>query len=59
MGLKFTIRDHGSFSGGLLPFLPVCCRVRAERVSAVRTMRRYGKSIWGGGNWILGRIVSL
>ncbi|EFN9738254.1 plasmid mobilization protein, partial [Shigella flexneri] len=24
-------------------FLPVCCRDRAERVSAVRTMRCYGK----------------
>lgn len=47
MWLKFTGRDRGSFPGGLLPFLPVCCRDRAERVSAVRTMRRYGKSIWG------------
>ncbi|ODQ19116.1 plasmid mobilization protein, partial [Shigella sp. FC1139] len=27
------------FSGGLLPFLPVCCRDRAERVSAVRTIK--------------------
>ncbi|MZA22094.1 plasmid mobilization protein, partial [Salmonella enterica subsp. enterica serovar Kentucky] len=25
-------RDRGSFSGGLLLFLPVCCRDRAERV---------------------------
>lgn len=32
------------FSGDLLPFLPVCCRDRAERVLAVRVMRRYGKS---------------
>ncbi len=47
MRLKFIRRDRGSFSGGLLPFLPVCCRDRAERVLAVRTMRRYGKSIWG------------
>ncbi|ECX9409459.1 TPA: hypothetical protein HGS55_24950 [Escherichia coli] len=46
MWLKFTGCDRGSFSGGLLPFLPVCCRDRAERVSAVRTMRRYGK--WSG-----------
>ncbi len=43
MRLKFIRRDRGSFSGGLLPFLPVCCRDRAERVLAVRTMRRYGK----------------
>ncbi|PQM95241.1 plasmid mobilization protein [Shigella flexneri] len=34
MWLKFS-----SFSGGLLPFLPVCCRDRAERVSAVRTIK--------------------
>ena len=47
MRLKFIRCDRGSFSGGLLPFLPVCCRDRAERVSVVRTMRRYGKSIWG------------
>ncbi|RIF77380.1 plasmid mobilization protein, partial [Shigella boydii] len=26
MWLKFTGYDRGSFSGGLLPFLPVCCR---------------------------------
>ncbi len=44
MRLKFIRRDRGSFSGGLLPFLPVCCRDRAERVLAVRVMRRYGKS---------------
>ncbi|EDQ4463291.1 hypothetical protein B0A27_004564 [Salmonella enterica subsp. enterica serovar Reading] len=30
----------------MLPFLPVCCRDRTERVLAVRTMRRYGK--WSG-----------
>lgn len=36
MWLKFTGCDRGSFSGGLLPFLPVCCRDRTERVSAVR-----------------------
>lgn len=47
MRLKFIRRDRGSFSGGLLPFLPVCCRDRDERVLAVRVMRRYGKSIWG------------
>ena len=47
MWLKFIGCDRGSFSGGLLPFLPVCCRDRTERVLAVRTMRRYGKSIWG------------
>ena len=47
MRLKFIRRDRGSFSGGLLPFLPVCCRDHAERVLAVRVMRRYGKSIWG------------
>ncbi|TSF73099.1 hypothetical protein FG735_24035, partial [Salmonella enterica subsp. enterica serovar Hadar] len=41
--LKFIRCDRGSFSGGLLPFLPVCCRDRTERVLAVRTMRRYGK----------------
>jgi hypothetical protein len=46
MWLKFTGCDRGSFSGGLLPFLPVCCRDRTERVLAVRTMRRYGK--WSG-----------
>ncbi len=38
MRLKFIRRDRGSFSGGLLPFLPVCCRDRAERVLAVRVM---------------------
>ncbi|EFY0719831.1 plasmid mobilization protein, partial [Shigella sonnei] len=26
MWLKFIIRDRGGFSGGLLLFLPVCCR---------------------------------
>ncbi|EFB6329995.1 hypothetical protein P4A64_005069 [Escherichia coli] len=36
MWLKFIGCDRGSFSGGLLPFLPVCCRDRTERVSAVR-----------------------
>ncbi len=47
MRLKFIRCDRGSFSGGLLPFLPVCCRDRTERVLAVRTMRRYGKwSLW-------------
>ena len=52
MRLKFIRRDRGSFSGGLLPFLPVCCRDRAERVLAVRVMRRYGKCVWGGiGFW--------
>ncbi|PAP50055.1 plasmid mobilization protein [Salmonella enterica subsp. enterica serovar Typhimurium] len=45
MRLKLIRRDRGSFSGGLLPFLPVCCRDRAERVLAVRVMRRYGKSV--------------
>ncbi len=44
MRLKFIRRDRGSFSGGLLLFLPVCCRDRAERVLAVRTIRDYGKS---------------
>ncbi|EAA0879231.1 plasmid mobilization protein [Salmonella enterica subsp. enterica] len=39
MWLKFIGGDRGSFSGGLLPFLPVCCRDRTERVSAVRTIR--------------------
>ena len=43
MRLKFIRCDRGSFSGGLLPFLPVCCRDRTERVSAVRTIRDYGK----------------
>lgn len=37
MRLKFIRRDRGSFSGGLLSFLPVCCRDRDERISAVRT----------------------
>ncbi len=46
MRLKFIRCDRGSFSGGLLPFLPVCCRDRTERVLAVRVMRRYGK--WSG-----------
>lgn len=46
MRLKFIRCDRGSFSGGLLPFLPVSSRDRAERISAVRTMRRYGK--WSG-----------
>ncbi len=32
------------FRGGLLLFLPVCCRDRAERVLAVRTIKDYGKS---------------
>lgn len=45
MRLKFIRRDRGSFSGGLLPFLPVCCRDRTERVLAVRTIRDYGKSL--------------
>src|SRR5699024_7389297 len=44
MRLKFIRRDRGSFLGGLLPFLPVCCRDRDERVLAVRTIRDYGKS---------------
>ncbi|MCV5290231.1 hypothetical protein OFB97_33410, partial [Escherichia coli] len=44
MWLKFTGCDRGSFSGGLLPFLPVCCRDRTERVSVVRTKDDYGKS---------------
>ena len=56
MWLKFIRRDRGSFSGGLLPFLPVCCRDRAERVFAVRVMRRYGKSIWGG---VIGFLAAL
>ncbi|AZZ29962.1 plasmid mobilization protein [Salmonella enterica subsp. enterica serovar Agona] len=43
MRLKFIRRDHGSFSGGLLLFLPVCCRDRAERVLAVRTNCCYVK----------------
>ncbi|OUZ79925.1 plasmid mobilization protein [Shigella flexneri] len=43
MWLKFTGCDRGSFSGGLLPFYLVCCRDRAERVSAVRTIRYYVK----------------
>ncbi|RWT36815.1 plasmid mobilization protein [Enterobacter cloacae] len=34
----------GGFSGGLLPVLPFCRQKRPERVSAVRVMRRYGKS---------------
>ncbi|KYS87199.1 plasmid mobilization protein, partial [Escherichia coli] len=29
--------------GGLLPFLPVSSRDRAERISAVRTIRGYVK----------------
>ena len=45
MRLKFIRRDRGSFSGGLLPFLPVCCRDRAERVLAVRVMSAYVKSV--------------
>lgn len=36
MRLKFTRRDRGNFSGGLLLVLPVCCRDRTERVLAVR-----------------------
>ncbi|EBY1369795.1 plasmid mobilization protein [Salmonella enterica subsp. enterica serovar Bredeney] len=36
MRLKFTRRNRGSFSGGLLLVLPVCCRDRTERVLAVR-----------------------
>ncbi len=36
MRLKFTGRDRGNFSGGLLLVLPVCCRDRTERVLAVR-----------------------
>ncbi|EFO3753548.1 plasmid mobilization protein [Escherichia coli] len=43
MRLKFIRRDCGSFSGGLLPFLPVCCCDRAERVLAVRTICNYVK----------------
>lgn len=43
MWLKFIGGDRGSFSGGLLPFLPVCCRDRTERVSAVRVIRYYVK----------------
>ncbi len=34
--------DCGSFSGGSLPFLPVCCRDCTERVSAVHAIRDYG-----------------
>ncbi|AUL82662.1 plasmid mobilization protein [Escherichia coli] len=43
MRLKFIRCDRGSFSGGLLPFLPVSSRDRAERISAVRTIRGYVK----------------
>ncbi|MCW3772829.1 hypothetical protein [Shigella flexneri] len=39
MWLKFTGRDRGGFSGGLLPFLPVCCRDRTERIPAVHTIK--------------------
>ncbi|PQM84205.1 plasmid mobilization protein [Shigella flexneri] len=39
MWLKFIIRDRGGFSGGLLPFLPVCCRDRTERILAVHTIK--------------------
>ncbi len=52
MWLKFTGCDRGSFSGGLLPFLPVCCRDCAERVSAVRTtdvmvnVTRFDDDLW-------------
>ncbi|OIZ23235.1 plasmid mobilization protein [Escherichia coli] len=42
MRLKFIRRDRGGFSGGLLSFLPVCCRDRAERISVVRTI----KGLW-------------
>ncbi|EAA8855257.1 plasmid mobilization protein [Escherichia coli] len=42
MRLKFIRRDRGSFSGGLLRFLPVCCRDCAECISAVRTI----KGLW-------------
>lgn len=42
MWLKFIRLDRGSFSGGLLPFLPVCCRDRDERIMAVRTI----KGLW-------------
>lgn len=41
-----TIRVTDDEHARLLPFLPVCCRDRTERVLAVRTMRRYGK--WSG-----------
>ncbi|EFZ8677613.1 plasmid mobilization protein [Shigella dysenteriae] len=43
MRLKFIRRDRGSFSGGLLPFLSVCCRERTKRVSVVRAIRYYVK----------------
>ncbi|ENU1522063.1 hypothetical protein ACFGVW_004413, partial [Shigella flexneri] len=39
MWLKFIIRDRGGFSGGLLLFLPVCCRDRTERILAVHTIK--------------------
>lgn len=55
MWLKFTGCDRGSFSGGLLPFLPVCCRDRTERVLAVRTTS-YGH-LWCMGNWGRWRIL--
>ncbi|EAA0661588.1 plasmid mobilization protein [Shigella flexneri] len=42
MRLKFIRCDRGSFSGGLLSFLPVSSRDRAERISAVRTI----KGLW-------------
>ncbi|EBQ9194414.1 plasmid mobilization protein [Salmonella enterica subsp. enterica serovar Kentucky] len=43
MRLKFIRRDRGSFSGGLLLFLPVCCRDRDEHVLAVRIKWGYVK----------------
>ncbi|EFY2563924.1 plasmid mobilization protein [Shigella boydii] len=39
MRLKFIRCDRGSFSGGLLLFLPVSSRDRAERISVVRTIK--------------------
>ena len=57
MRLKFTRRDRGSFSGGLLLFLPVCCRDRAERVLAVRVICDVMVNVYGFGYQLYDRII--
>lgn len=48
MRLKFIRCDRGCFSGGLLPFLPVCCCDHAERVLAVHVIKCYVKCLLNG-----------
>ncbi|MEQ5006150.1 hypothetical protein ABN127_24485, partial [Escherichia coli] len=46
--LKTFLTHFSGLPWGKHPFLRFLRQKRAERVSAVRTMRRYGKSVWYG-----------